>query len=150
VAVKADHASSVQLIPGFPHLKLWPDTATFLGMDLEKMARLQPELDKRGHRLDRGVSMEWLAFGGIYVLDVGDEDEIERIEPKEAFMELVSHSYLARYLNRTGMASLHLHQCEKVVSSVPIYYLRRRPSLLRLPEIAKLLEDHIAEPVCQG
>jgi hypothetical protein len=150
VAVKADHTASVQLIPGFPHVKLWPDSATFLGMDPEKMARLQPELDKRGHRLDSGFSMAQLAFGCIYVLDVGEEDVIERIEPREALMELVSHSYLVRYLIPTGMASLHLHQCERVVSSVPLYYLRRRPSLLRLPEIPKLLEDHIAQPVCQG
>jgi hypothetical protein len=148
VAMKADSAGAVQLIPGFPHLKLWPNSAAYLGMDPEKMVRLHPDLDKRGHRLDSGFSAEPRDVSSIYVLDIGEEEEIERIEPREALIELVRHTYLARYLEPTGMASLHLRQCGKVISSVPVYYLRRRPSLLRLPEIAELLEDHVAQPVC--
>ena len=148
VAVNADCAGAVQLIPGFPHLKLWPNSAAYLGMDPEKMVRLHPDLDKRGHRLNSGFSTGPRDLSSIYVLDIGEEEEIERIEPREALIELVRHTYLAKYLEPTGTASLHLRQCGKVISSVPVYYLRRRPSLLRLPEIAELLEDHVAQPVC--
>jgi hypothetical protein len=149
VAVKADSTAAVQLIPGFPHLKLWPSSVDFLGMDLEKMARVHPGLDKRGYRLDHEFSMGPLALSSIYVLDIGEEEEIERIEPREALIELVRHTYLAKYLEPTGTTAMHLRQCSRVVSSVPIYSLKRLPSLLRLPEIARLLEEHIAQPVCQ-
>jgi hypothetical protein len=148
VAVKADYTGAIELIPGFPHLKLWPNSAAYLGMDPEKMVRLHPDLDKRGHRLDCGFSMESLEVGSIYVLDIGEREEIERIGPKDALIEMVRHTYLYRYLEPTGTASLHLQQCGKVVNSVPVYYLRRQPSLIRLPEIAGLLEDHVARPVC--
>jgi hypothetical protein len=148
VAVKADYTDNIQLIPGFPYLKLWPDSAAYLGLDPTKMARLQPELDKLGHRLDSDFSTSPLNIGCIYVLDIGESEEIERLDPKEAFMELVRHSYLVRYLEPTGAASSHFHQCGKVVSSVPIYCLKRPPSLFRLPDLARLIEDYAAQPVC--
>jgi hypothetical protein len=148
VAVNADSSGVIQLMPGFPHLKLWPNSAAYLGMDPDKMARLHPELDKRIHRLDDDFSMEPCRISSIYVLDIGDYEEIRPIKPREALIELVRHTYLSRYLQPTGTASLHLQQCAKVASSVPLYYLRRPPSLFRLPKIARLVEDHVADPVC--
>ena len=52
VALGARSAEPVQLVPGFPHLKLWPNSAIYLQLDLNKMTRLHPEVEKRGHRLD--------------------------------------------------------------------------------------------------
>jgi hypothetical protein len=80
----------------------------------------------------------------LNMLDIGEKEEIERIEPRQAFVELVRHTFLAGYLAQTGTAPVHLDQCGKVVSSVPIYSLRRPRTLLRLPELAALLEEHIA------
>jgi hypothetical protein len=147
VAVRTEDSNAVQVEPGFPQLKLWPDTVAYLGMDPEKMFCLQPELDKRGHRLDCSFQTEPLRLGCIYVLDIGDTAEISIIRPQRALMELVRHSYLARLLAVTETASSHLTQCGKVISSVPVYCLRRSPSLSRLPETAKLLERHAAESV---
>jgi hypothetical protein len=147
VALRTDLSDAVQIEPGFPQVKLWPDTAAFLGMDPEEMVCLQPELDKRGHRLDYSLHKSPLRLGCVYVLDIGDKDEIERIRAQMAVMELVRHSYLARFLKVTDTSSSHLTQCGKVVSSVPAYYLRRSPSLLRLPETAKLVEAHAAATV---
>lgn len=140
LAVRADPMNGIELIPAFPHLKLWPDSAVFLGMNPDNMARLQPELDKRGHRVSNGFSATTLSLNSIYVLDIADSESIRPIEPRDALIELVRHSYLVRYLQPTGRTSLHLEQCAKVVSSVPVYSLQRVRSLSRLPEVVRLLE----------
>jgi hypothetical protein len=113
-----------------------------LQLDLKKMTRLHPEVEKRGHRLEGDLPPALLNLRSIYVMDIGEREEIERIEPRQAFVELVRHTFLAGYLAPTGTAPVHLDQCGKVVSSVPIYSLRRSRTLLRLPELAALLEDH--------
>jgi len=144
VALGARLGEPVQLTPGFPHLKLWPNSAIYLQLDLNKMTRLHPAVEKRGHRLDGDLPPALSNLRSIYVLDIGDREMIERLEPRQAFVELVRHTFLAGYLAPTGTAPVHLDQCAKVVSSVPIYSLRRPRTLLRLPELAGLLEDHIA------
>jgi hypothetical protein len=143
VALQLESTGRIRIIPGFPHLKLWPDSASYFGMDLDGMTRLQPGLDKRGHRLDDDFSTAALELGAIYILDIGDEDEVVPIGRSAALMELVRHSYLAGYLDATGTAGYHLQQCGRVVSSVPVSYLKRLPSLFRLPEIERLLEENV-------
>jgi len=91
-----------------------------------------------------------LRFACIYVLDIGENEEIERVRPQSALIEMVRHSYLARFVRPTETAALHLTQCATLVSSVPVHYLRRAPSLLRLPEIARLVEEHAASQMAMG
>jgi hypothetical protein len=138
-------SQNIQLIPGFPQIKLWPDSVEYLGMQSENMSLLQPDLDKRGLLLDRGFCENQASLAAIYVLDIDEREEITRIEPRQALIELVRHSYLVRYLQRTSTSMTHLRQCREVLSTVPAYYLKRRPSLLQLNETAELVEKAILQ-----
>jgi hypothetical protein len=136
-------------VPGLTQVKLWPDTVSYLGLDIEKMICLQPELAKRGHTLNSGCSASPLCFSCIYILDLGERTRIDRIEARPALMELVRHSYLARFLQATDTAQIHLDHCFRVVRDVPICTLRRPPSLMRLPEVARLVEGHASRAALQ-
>lgn len=143
LALKVGLNGIVMAVPGFPQLKLWPKAAEFLGLDVDRMSRVQPDLDKVGHRLTCDFFKLPLPLGHIYVLDIGDEVEILPVHLNDAFAEMVRHSYMARHLQSSGTASAHFRQCTALVSSVPVSYLKRPALIHKLPEIAGILEQRV-------
>jgi hypothetical protein len=143
VALTVGERGEARVLPGFPQVKLWPNSVDFLGLEIAKMARLQPDLDKWGHRIKGEFSTAPLPLGQIYILDLGEQIEIELLTQQSAFIELVRHSYLAHYLNVTGTVSSYFEHCSKIVRSIPVFSLKRPRSLNLLPEIADCLKENL-------
>ena len=70
LAVKMQGDQPVAL-PGFPHLKLWPDSLASLGYGAERLPRLRPEVEKRGYRLNAGFTPMPVPLRCIYLLSSG-------------------------------------------------------------------------------
>jgi hypothetical protein len=131
------------VFPGFPQIKLWPDSVTALGDDPATLKRIYSQVEKRAYRVFDSFSSTPLPLKCIYVLDIGSSHKIESIQGQEVFAELVRHSFLIKLLQATKTANLHFNQCTRLASCVPIYRLKRQPSLQDLPAIAQLIEQHI-------
>lgn len=153
--VVADDVTAVQLdmdrpmlVPGFPQLKLWPEAAvSSLGDDLQTLPRLHPELEKRARRVARSFPSASLPLRRIYVLAEGESQRIEPLPAQEGLVELVRHSYVARLLQDAESAELssHFFQCSRVVKTVPIRRLRRPKYLPALSDLARLVEEDLAQ-----
>jgi hypothetical protein len=76
------------------------------------------------------------------VLTDADAEGIEPLSPRQAFMELVRHSYLLSILKATNSAATHFRQATAVASQVPVARLLRRRSLGALPKVAAVAEEH--------
>jgi hypothetical protein len=138
-AIQADTDHPV-VLPGFPQLKLWPEAAVVVGDTPETLPQVEPDLEKRARRVARGFIAAPLTLRCIYVLAEDKTRAIEPLDPQEALVELVRHSYGAKLLQTVGTSS-HFLQCASVVNSVPIRRLKRRRSLEALPDLAQLVED---------
>lgn len=136
---------NVDVVPGFPHLKLWPDSVESLGFSPNDLPRLRPELEKRSYRLNDSFSNIPLPLNGIYVLTDGPKTIIETLQPQKAFLSLMPHWYGARFgidfLQDLGL-SVHFQQCAKLVNFIPVYNLIRPRSLQELAEVARQVELH--------
>jgi hypothetical protein len=141
VAIRVDSFGTARVFPGFPTLKLWPEAAAFLGYSVEALPRLHPDYEKRARAARRGFSPAPLPLNAIYVLDEGDQLEVTTLGPKEAFLELVRHSYAAKLLEATGTASQHFRRCDELVRSVSIRRLKRTSSLQELPDVTRFLME---------
>ncbi len=141
VAIEVDSSGMARVLPGFPQLKLWPEAAAFLGHSVTALPRLHPDYEKRSRVAARGFSPAALPLKTIYVLDEGGQLEVTTLSPKEAFLELVRHSYAAKILEATGTASQHFGRCAELVRSVSIRRLKRTSLLQELPEVAKFLME---------
>ncbi len=130
--------------PGFPRLKLWPEAAVSVGDNPQALPRLHPELEKRARSVTRGFSSASLPLRRIYVLAEGESQRIEPLQPQEALVELVRHSYVSR-LRQAAEAPTHFLQCSSVVKTVPIHRLRRPKYLPALPDLARLVEEDLAQ-----
>lgn len=143
LALDLDARDGVKVVPGFPNVKLWPDSAEWLGVAGDQLQFLQPQLPKRGHRLDAGFGLERVPLACIYVLDVGDEVAIEELGAGAGMAELVKHSYMGQHIKATDTATRHFRQCSSLLAAVPMRVLRRPPSLAMLPHIGALVRHDV-------
>ena len=148
----ADDVTAIQMdcdfpkvLPGFPQCKLWPDAVSALGASPENFPLLHPDFSKRAFRVTSGFPRGPLPLKHIYVLATGERLEIESLRPQEALLELIRHSYAARFgnhlLQATGIA-LHFKQCVALVQNASLYRFRRPASLSVLDEhVSMLIND---------
>lgn len=133
------------LYPGFPQLKLWPETVAMLGDDLDSLARLHPAMEKRArHIKQEEFSPNRVPLRRLYVLQEADTLSIERVQQQQAFIELVRHSHDALLLRHTQSATYHFEQCTRLANKVHIFYVKRPRSLAALPNVARRIEADIA------
>jgi hypothetical protein len=129
--------SGVTTVPGYPAVKLWPEAARSLGLDPASMPKIGLEGEKRRLDTRRGFGVEQLPVRRIYVLAKGDETRIELLRGRDAFVEVVLHSYLARYLGDPQQQSRRFEQAEHVIRHVEVRRLVQGPveDLGRLPDL---------------
>jgi hypothetical protein len=136
------------VFPGFPQLKLWPEAVVSLGEAPETLPRLHPLYEKRARPIVREFSQNPLPLRCIYVLAEGSAPAIEPLRPQEALRELMHHWYGARFgvelLRPLGLSSFFL-QCANLANRATVWRLARPYSLAALPEIARLVEEHLAQ-----
>ncbi|MGH7767348.1 MAG: serine kinase [Candidatus Binatia bacterium] len=140
-AIQTDSDHPV-VLPAFPQLKLWPNSIVALGDAPESLPVVHPDLTKRAFRVTSGFAHAPLPLKRIYVLALGERVEIESLSPQEGLVELIGHSYAARFgkelLQATGMAT-HFKQCARVVQNTSVFRFRRPASLSVLDEHVSLL-----------
>ena len=145
--VEIDNFEFPKVYPGFPQLKLWPDAVASLGEALERLPRLHQKSQKRARRATRRFDQECLPLKRVYVLARGTSQKVEPLSVQEALVELVRHSYTVRLVEATGAASTHFLQCSTLVNKVPIRRLWKNRCLEDLPELARMVEEDVAQDV---
>jgi hypothetical protein len=148
-ALIADDVTAVQVdgeepivYPGFPQFKLWPDAVAALGDAAERLPRLYAGVEKRRHRVAAGFAHNPLPLHRVYVLADGSAPAIEPLSPRQAFLELMRHSYSARVLAGATMTMAeHFARCSRLAGQVAISRLRRPQDLSLLPELARRVEQ---------
>lgn len=147
-AVRVDGASRPTVYPGYPQLKLWPDAAAFLGEDPDELPQLVPIAQKLARRALREFSTRPLPLRCVYVLGGGDVPEIRPLDPQEALIELIRHTYGRELFRAVGTRS-HFLRCTGVVNEVRISSLKRPSSLSGLSDLARLVEGDLEQGVEQ-
>lgn len=127
------------VVPGFPMLKLWPDAVVALGGDPALLPELHPSYSKRAERINSRCARKGVPLACLYVLSAGDRVRIESLSPREAFVQLVAHSYGIEWLHGVSGAS-QFEQRAALVRHIPVRRLRRPRDLALLPELIRRLE----------
>ena len=132
----------IRTIPGFPQIKLCTDTLEAAGLEPAALPRINRFVDKRAYRCTDGFVSEPMRISRLYILTEGPKIAIQRLDPSEAFIEIVRNTYLHRYLQATGRTATHFKRCEAVVETLPIFRLSRPRQFHLLPEVSTAVIDH--------
>ncbi|MGH8000395.1 MAG: hypothetical protein ACREPR_13430 [Brasilonema sp.] len=132
------------VFPSYPQFKLWPEAATSLGQDTKSLLPVSQNSFKVAYKLSRGFQQTPLQLHHIYVLDKGSEHKITKIQPQEAFVELVRHTRAISSITEQEFIADHLHLCSELIKNVSFCRFMRKPSLGDLPTLLKLIEDDLA------
>lgn len=133
---------SATVFPGFPQIKLSQEAAVSLGYDIESLLLLHPMEEKRGYRIRQEFPQAPLPLKRIYVLAEDAALDIEPLRLREAVIELVRHSRPTTLFHSGGAP--HFLQCANLAKQLTINRLKRPRSLALLPDLAKLVEEHVS------
>jgi hypothetical protein len=125
--------------PAAPQYKLWPDVVRFLGHQSAKMARIHPRSTKRVFPSIRRFATNPVPIYCIYILGVGSSLKVDRLSPKQAFVDLMRQAYCRSVVGLTGPVP-HFFRCAQVAQDVPVRRLCRTETLADVGELANLLE----------
>ena len=137
---------SVQAYPGFPHQKLTPESITkSANEDPDRVPKIDPEGPKHSFAAEKNFLDEPLPLRCIYVLDYQEDEPStpfsEAIKGKDACIELVRNSYVARLLPEEAVSPRQLKRSAKITQAVPVRRLYRNKSLSDLSTLAAFIED---------
>jgi hypothetical protein len=148
-----DDVAAIQLgpdgptvLPSFPQMKLWPESARLVGEAPEHLPILHPRFDKRGWRAARGFSAAPCRLQRLYVIAAGPAPAIEPLQPQEGCFQLLSHWYGHRFgaeLLRSSSAAQHLRQTAELANRAPMYRLCRSGGPATLVELADLVDRQL-------
>jgi hypothetical protein len=129
--------------PGFPRLKLWPDSAEALEHDVDALPLLHPERTKRSLQLSSAFHAQPLPLARCYLLEDGDAESVSELAPKEAVLTLIGYTYQAQWLHQTGASGANLLHCGALVRSGVVRRLQRRRMFDALPDVIRFIEDDV-------
>jgi hypothetical protein len=136
-----------EVLPGYPSIKLFPDSARFLQCEDSTTHKVNSQTEKRAHSVACGFPRGRLPLKRMYVLSTGESNAIEPLQLQESFVELVRNARAITLLNDAQSLDANLHQCSYLAAAVPTFRLRRRGDLSALPELVELIEKDLA--VCR-
>ena len=146
-----DRGSALTVVPSYPEIRLWPDVLSALGHDGVELHDVGPRAGKKRFCVDRGpwpFSRDPVRVRRIYVLGPPPAKSqrigIAAVEPREAFIELVKHTYR---LDLDGRARLR-DEFESIgrIAARPflVYRLAFPRDLSRLPAVQAAILEHCA------
>ena len=128
--------------PGFPRVKLWPDSASALSHDIEELPLIHPERTKRSVASER-FHQDALPIARCYLLEDGDAESSAEIAGPEAVLTLIRSTYQASWMHDSGAAGANLVQCAALANSGVVRRLARRRDFSVLPAVLDFIERDV-------
>ena len=127
--------------PGYPMIKMKPNESAMLGFPKRSSKPLHEKEQRYGCSVPKRFTILPCPLRHIFVLAVGEGRMIQRLSPREAFMELIPHSpptiwyLLPDQLIFSGLGEL--------IENVPVSKVTREDCLDALPEHASMIEEYL-------
>jgi hypothetical protein len=158
LAVVTTSASGYLIQPGYPRMRLWPDTIRALHGSEEGLPRVLPIFSKRYMELETAheardgepwvFQTEALPLGSLYRLDDAPPElpvpTIEPIPPAQALVMLTAHVYARLFPLEKQAQAREFLRLGALATAVPVRHISRPRDLQRLSDLCDALEQDAA------
>jgi hypothetical protein len=123
VAALDERGGGFTVVPAYPQLRLWPESAAALYGDAHALPRLAPGWEKRGVGLSGGAFQAApLPLAAVYLLaprEAADVPRIEAMAPAAALLELAAHTFAGALLD-APLRRGEFEALSRLVRAVPV------------------------------
>ena len=135
--------SQIQVVPGFPRLKLWRSTLEHFGHNCSDLRRLRPDLDKFHYPVDDAFCAEPRKLNAIYILHPGDSPVVA-IRPLSGIAKLQAlraHMYKIRFPDAIQNWPPLLGKMCRLADSVRVNIVERPLEGVTIEAVASAIEQ---------
>ena len=126
------------VLPAYPQLKIWENTATGLDYADDHLRPLSEGLNKFSHVPEELFCHEPVKLGHIFFLtEASKTPELERLSPSEAPSELLRHFPLAVHLLTPDVIKMHFMQSLKCYQAASLWKRSRDQNFEQLEKWVK-------------
>ena len=128
-------------LPGYPHIRLLPETGSALLSDFEELPLFFEGGAKR-LRVCSEMQRTPVPLKKLYMLNsaYAPAHSIEPLSASEVVLRLIRHTRVMHAMTAPPVLTRHLQQCSQLVGAVPASELHRKASLEALPALLDLVE----------
>jgi len=137
--------------PGYPIVRLWPDSAEMLAGGPANLPELAPGFRKRYLNL-AGTTMlasEAAPLADLYILlprvNADDAPRIQPLDAQQRLMAVIRNSYTTVVLNKTQKGG-EFQTLAKLAAAVPVFSVTPHSDPARLPDLCRAIAKHAANP----
>lgn len=147
VVALCDQGGSFLVQPGYPLIRLWPESVRALFGSEDALPPLTPNWDKRYLDLTRNnfsFQRQPLPLAALYLLDERSDDPatpfVESVPLHRSLIELVTNTY-TNYLLDQEMRAREFDLLGRLVNHLPLRKLTPHSDPARLPELCQFILD---------
>ncbi|HYC62034.1 MAG TPA: hypothetical protein VEK79_20955, partial [Thermoanaerobaculia bacterium] len=137
------HGDRPVVKPGFPRVKLWPDSAEALEHDVDGLPLIHPERTKRSLTMPPTVHAGDIPLVRCYLIEDADHESVSELSGSECLLSLVALTYQSSWMHETGSSGANLLHCGALARSGVVRRLRRRRSFDALPDVIRFIEADV-------
>jgi hypothetical protein len=136
----------LEVVPSYPQIKIWQDTADKLGIDTTKLQRIRLQVNKYAFPLVSGFCSSPLPVRGLYILNTHNESRFnfEPITGTDKFNPLKNNTYRYGPIEGLGLKAKHLSLCAQLANHIDVTRITRPKSGFAIGKLVDLIEKDLA------
>jgi hypothetical protein len=144
--VRRDPERGLSVAPGPRRVKLHPETAARLGLNVGEGLRLGVDRQKRAFMLVATAAEDrpsWIPLAAVYALEVGSvrRPKVIRLDVREAYRALLLHTYRRQWVRLLGLQEPFFQNVAAIVGRLPVFRLVRPDAGLDTDALVRLIEE---------
>ncbi len=127
--------------PGYPQMKLWPDSILKLGKDPSNYSKIRKQIEKHSIPIKNNFWDQPLPLKKIYIISSSNlgELKIESIKGVEKFSLLKTHTYRYNFVSGKEMQTSHFKSFDHLAKNVEVLKLTRPTGKFLFDELINLI-----------
>jgi hypothetical protein len=134
-----------RVVPAYPRMKLWSDSAKQLEIDIDDLKQIRSQIEKYSYPMAEGFCNTPLPVRAIYLLNSHNQPDFqfEAITGFEKFNPLKNNTYRIGYLKGLGLNATHLKRCSGLANRISLTRITRPNDGFQLDELVERIESDL-------
>ncbi|MCK9372316.1 MAG: hypothetical protein M0P91_03905 [Sulfuricurvum sp.] len=136
--------SQNRVLPSYPQIKLWKDSADQMAINTSDLERIRLQISKYNYPIEAGFCKIALPVNTIYVLHTHDKEEFlfEEVYGLHKMPIIRNQTYRLGYVKAPQTQKAHLANCARIAQKIRVVRVTRPERGFKLQElIERIIED---------